>query len=224
MHLPLPSQIPVMTLANTVLLPQTVMPLYIFETRYRRMLADALAGDRVFAVANRLPQDSLSGETEECHAIATAGLIRMSSLNPDGTSTLILHGSTRVRIEEVIQSRPYCIARVSAQDGDYSPTNPSYVAYRATLMSLIEQLNAMIGEDTHHALTACQSITDAEELTHFAMQTYCPSAALNQRILEATDFRKRMEIAVHFFECQIATIRLKQSQADASSDPEPFEN
>ncbi|HTO02917.1 MAG TPA: LON peptidase substrate-binding domain-containing protein, partial [Opitutus sp.] len=47
----LPEELPVMTLPNVTFFPQAVMPLHIFEPRYRQMLRDVLAADRLFAVA-----------------------------------------------------------------------------------------------------------------------------------------------------------------------------
>jgi Lon protease-like protein len=47
----IPKQVPIMTLRSAVLFPQAIMPLFIFEPRYRQMLRDVLAKDRIFAVA-----------------------------------------------------------------------------------------------------------------------------------------------------------------------------
>ena len=49
----LPTDLPVMTLRNVALFPQALLPLHIFEPRYRLMLRDVLRSDRLFAVAGR---------------------------------------------------------------------------------------------------------------------------------------------------------------------------
>src|SRR6267378_1924673 len=51
----LPNEVPVMTLPNATLFPQALLPLYIFEPRYRRMLVDSLHSDRMFSVAMQRP-------------------------------------------------------------------------------------------------------------------------------------------------------------------------
>ena len=51
----LPREVPVMTLPNATLFPQALLPLYIFEPRYRHMLADALHSNRMFSVAMQKP-------------------------------------------------------------------------------------------------------------------------------------------------------------------------
>ena len=70
----LPNEVPVMTLPNATLFPQALLPLYIFEMRYRQMLADALHGNRLLAVAMRKPKSNRETPAE----IAGVGLIRVS--------------------------------------------------------------------------------------------------------------------------------------------------
>src|SRR6185503_18359482 len=97
-----------MTLPNATLFPQALLPLYIFEPRYRQMLSDALHNSRVFAVAMRRPGSS----RETPLPVAGVGLIRVSVRHKDGTSHLILQGLARVELEEVVQVKPYRVARV----------------------------------------------------------------------------------------------------------------
>lgn len=104
----LPSEVPVMTLPNATLFPQALLPLYIFEMRYRQMLADALHGNRMMAVAMRKP-----GATRETPVeIAGVGLIRVSVAHKDGTSHLILQGLTRVKLGKATKYRPYRIQQI----------------------------------------------------------------------------------------------------------------
>jgi Lon protease-like protein len=104
----LPTEVGVMTLPHTTLFPQAFLPLRIFEPRYRRMLDDALAGHRMFAVALRRPDRA----RETPVAIAGLGLIRAAVEQPDGTSNLILQGVARVRLTGVARYRPYRLCRI----------------------------------------------------------------------------------------------------------------
>src|SRR5256885_9189835 len=101
----LPSQVPVMTLPSATIFPQSLLPLYSFEPRYRKMLADTLKTERMFSVAMQKP-----GRSRETPCIvAGLGLIRVSVDHQDGTSHLILQGITRVELRETIQYKPYRI-------------------------------------------------------------------------------------------------------------------
>jgi Lon protease-like protein len=94
----LPSEVPVMTLPNATLFPQVMLPLFIFEPRYRTMLAEALAGERMFAIAMRRTRR----RTDALH-VGGLGLIRAAVTHPDGTSHLVLQGLGRVELGEVVQ-------------------------------------------------------------------------------------------------------------------------
>src|ERR1044071_4485512 len=104
----LPDQVPVMTLPSATLFPQALLPLYIFEPRYRQMLSDALNTNRMFSVAMQKP-----GRTRETPCtVAGLGLIRVSVGHNDGTSHLILQGLTRVQLDETVQYKPYRVQRI----------------------------------------------------------------------------------------------------------------
>src|SRR5512139_361812 len=104
----LPREAPVMTLPNATLFPQALLPLYIFEPRYRQMLADALHSNRMFSVAMQKP-----GSTRESpSAVAGLGLIRVSVGHRNGTSHLILQGLARVELEEAVRYKPYRVQRI----------------------------------------------------------------------------------------------------------------
>lgn len=105
----LPREVPVMTLPNATLFPQALLPLYIFEPRYRQMLADALHSHRMFSVAMQRPDRM----RETPLPVAGLGLIRVSVGHKDGTSHLILQGLTRVELEEPVRTKPYRIQRIN---------------------------------------------------------------------------------------------------------------
>ncbi len=100
---------PVMALSGVTLFPNALLPLYIFEPRYREMLTQVLAGDRIFAVGMVRPD---TGE-ESIFPVAGAGLVRACVEQPDGTSQLILQGLARVRFDDFAQTDPYLIGRTS---------------------------------------------------------------------------------------------------------------
>lgn len=104
----IPSEVPVMTLPHATLFPQTLLPLYIFEPRYRKMLADALETHRLFIVARQRP----GTRREIPEAVAGLGMIRVSVNHDDGTSHLLLQGVTRVRLKQAVRYKPYRVQRI----------------------------------------------------------------------------------------------------------------
>jgi Lon protease-like protein len=107
--IPLPPTLPVMALSGVTLFPNALLPLHIFEPRYRQMLEKVLTGDRIFAVGMVRPD---SGE-ESIFPVAGAGLVRACVGQPDGTSQLILQGLGRVRFDGFEQTEPYLVGRAA---------------------------------------------------------------------------------------------------------------
>lgn len=97
-----------MTLPNATLFPQALLPIYIFEPRYRQMLADALRTNRMFSVAMQRPGDS----REFPSPVAGLGLIRVSVDHRDGSSHLILQGIARVELEQTVRYKPYRVQKI----------------------------------------------------------------------------------------------------------------
>jgi ATP-dependent Lon protease len=127
----LPHEVPVMTLPNATLFPQALLPLYIFEMRYRQMLADALHGNRLLAVAMRKPNSTRETPAE----VAGVGLIRVSVAHKDSTSHLILQGLTRVKLGKVSKYRPYRIQQIEPL-----ATPPSNTTKTGALLGTVREL------------------------------------------------------------------------------------
>jgi len=83
-------------LRGVVLLPEAILPLHIFEPRYKQMTSDALADDRRIAMA--LPLTESDDEPQPIHQVVCAGVIHNEIRQCDGRYKLILKGEGRLRI------------------------------------------------------------------------------------------------------------------------------
>src|ERR1700757_3456025 len=114
----LPEEVPVMPLPGAVLFPHALLPLYIFEQRYRAMLDYALNHDRMFCVTLIKPSCPEWQEPEDFFHLATVGLIRACVGRDDGTSNLILQGLQRVRLTGFEQENPFPIATIERLESE----------------------------------------------------------------------------------------------------------
>ncbi|MFB3067911.1 MAG: LON peptidase substrate-binding domain-containing protein [Acidobacteriota bacterium] len=106
-------KIPIFPLPNVVFFPHTLLPLHIFEPRYKQMIADALQGDRQIGMALLHPGwERGSSEGEKIFSTGGLGLISEYKDLAEGKYDLLLSGRCRYRIIEFIQETPYRIARV----------------------------------------------------------------------------------------------------------------
>lgn len=223
----IPREVPVMTLPNATLFPQALLPLYIFEPRYRQMLVDALHSNRMFSVAMQRP-----GTSRESPApVAGLGLIRVSVGHRDGTSHLILQGLARVELEETVRYKPYRIQRIRALQTPPCD-NVKVDALVAKVRELLEErinlglpfpFPVMSPEKTEatptppsfspkEILNYLDSITDPEQAADLVSCAVLPGAAERQTILETVEVEARLRRLIQFL---IAEIRAKRKE-DAS--------
>jgi Lon protease-like protein len=120
-HIEIPSEAPVMVLPSTLLFPNSLMPLYIFEPRYREMLRWALEHDRAFCVALRKPGVDDAVKEDDFFHTAGLGMVRACVTAPDGTSHLMLQGIARVRFEGFTKKKPFRIAKLAVIPPELSP-------------------------------------------------------------------------------------------------------
>jgi Lon protease-like protein len=109
----LPPSIPLFPLPNVVLFPNVFLPLHIFESRYRQMVADALQGDRIIGMT--LLRPGYEATYEECppiYPIGCAGVITHSQPLGDGRYDIVLRGMQKFRVQSEDHSRPYRIGHV----------------------------------------------------------------------------------------------------------------
>jgi uncharacterized protein len=106
-------RIPLFPLPGVVLFPGTLLPLHIFEPRYRAMVADALAGERTIGMALLKQGWEEASGAPAIHPIGGAGEIVESDQLPDGRYNIVLEGRFRYRVlREEASATPYRTASV----------------------------------------------------------------------------------------------------------------
>jgi len=212
----LPESIPVMSLPNAVLFPQAVMPLYIFEPRYRQMLKDALAGDRMFSVALMRGEPQPGAPEPEPCAVACVGLVRAAVTLADGTSNVLLQGLRRVRLIAFLGGKPY--RRAVAEE--LASTHTSCTQTRllaAKIAELLDLRGAAKPSPAEVALKALTEVNDPEALADFSALLLLESFREKQEILETLDLRVRVRKLVRLFQREID--HWKQQRHSSPADP-----
>lgn len=113
------AELPVFPLPQVVLFPRALLPLHIFEPRYRKMLEDALGTHKAMAMA--LVVDAAQAPQPRIATVAGAGIIVEHQALADGRSNILLHGQERVRLEELPFIPPYRRARATILKEIHTP-------------------------------------------------------------------------------------------------------
>lgn len=206
-----PETVPVMTLPNTVFFPQALLPLHIFEPRYRRMLRDVLASNRLLAIA-RL--DSAAGDPaagfEPLHQIASVGIIRACQKGENDTSNLLLQGICRVQIKDIVREQPYRLIAVQ-------PIATTAGTHQAELEGLRLEVMRLLNLRRRHGLSVpkgmtqfLESIDDIDTFADIAVFNLCEDSAVKQRLLETLETRRRLQLFAATLKAEIGDQRLRR--------------
>jgi len=107
------SAVPLFPLPNVVLFPRAVLPLHIFEERYKQMTADALAGDRLIAMALLRPGWEKNYYAKPAiEPVVCVGKILPHERLPDGKYNFLLQGQLRAKIIQEHGDLPYRVAQL----------------------------------------------------------------------------------------------------------------
>ena len=211
----IPKALPVMTLRGVVLFPKAMMPLRIFEERYRQMLDDVLNTTRIFGIVCER-EDVAEDEVHLEHpfGVATAGLIRVSKKHDDGTSFVLLQGINRVKVKGIVQEMPYRIIEaeeIKSIHNDYSQDT------RKEIEEALEQNKLLGGEVTDEMLEFLNPLDDDDAFVDLAAFTLCRHTLRKQAMLEVEDLSKRASMLLtdlHRENDRLATIKLMMKKSD----------
>ncbi|MFO1458762.1 MAG: LON peptidase substrate-binding domain-containing protein [Verrucomicrobiota bacterium] len=219
-----PDSAGVMILDGCPLFPRSLVPLFIFEPRYRSLLESALSGDRMMCLAMRQP-----GSPDRPNPLAGLGLIRTSVKNPNGTSNLLLEGLTRVRLGRAVQTRPFRIHRIEAIPSAV-PEGPDTEALVQRVLELVEirlrrgtefplgTLLLLAGATRpsspvriEDCLAALRSMNDPGALADVVATLLISNFIMRQVVLHAVDVSERLRHVIEFLSSETSEAREESS-------------
>jgi len=193
----LPEQIPVMPLPGALLFPHALLPLYIFEPRYRDMLKHALSHHRMFSVALLKPQRTQWQSPDDFFHIAGVGLIRACVDRGDGTSNLILQGLERVRFTGFEQETPFPIATIDPLESE-SLSSVETEALAAKVLELYSKLKGDGRQLSAKVDRYLSDLGDPEMLADLVASTFVTDALRRQRVLEELSVNQRLRLLIQY--------------------------
>lgn len=202
-----PEQLPLFPL-DLVLVPGLVLPLHIFEPRYRQLLRDVLATpDQEFGVVARTGLLDRDGESRWFNVGTTARISEVDVL-PDGRSDITTVGHRRFAVADVVSSEPYVLASVIWLDEDTEHANSDertrMLALRAT--ALFSRYRGLLSDAEHD--DGIDDLPDDPHLLSFVL-TAAPvlPVSLRQQLLECSTTSERLASACSILATEIDVLR-----------------
>lgn len=193
---------PIFPLAGALLFPRGQLPLHIFEPRYRTMVRDALASDRLIAMVQPKEAGSATDDRERPPVFEIGCIGRISTCEEldDGRFNIVLEGLSRFRIaREASVGTPY--RQVDADRGGFED-DPEAVLGLAQRAEVEREARAYADSLGYMVDWEAVSRLDDENLVNGICQIAPLDVASKQALLEARDLAGRADLLVQFMQFQ----------------------
>jgi ATP-dependent Lon protease len=193
--LSIPSELPVLPLRDTVLFPNSFMPLAVARESSVHLIDDAIANGKLIAVFTQRDAAVEEPAQADLFTVGTATHIHKMFKLPDGSLRLIVQGLARLTLDEVIATTPYLRAKVSAAtEGTNDADRLEIDALARNIKTNFQQvvsLSPLLSDDLQ---TLAVNITEPGRLADFIASSLSTiSTAVKQEVLETLDIRARMD-------------------------------
>lgn len=201
--------VPIFPLPNVVLFPKTLLPLHIFEQRYRTMTREALAGERkIVMVLLREGWETSYHQNPAVHEIACLGQIEDFKELEDGKYNIVLAGINRVRLLREVQHSPYRLAEVEQLTDSAADENSFEIVRRRNhLAGLFSRFTELATKGKFRSRDLVPQL-NFEALVNMVASTLNFPVEEKQVLLEMDDVSNRCDILIPVVQRQLEALIL----------------
>ncbi len=221
-NIELPEVVPVLSLRNTVLFPGVVLPISITRPRSIQLIRDVYRTDKVVVTVAQKDPDIENPKYEDLHNVGTCGQVIKLLEMPDGSTTAIIQGRKRIKLEAFVSEDPYFMAKIKpAPEIKPDPASKEFETIIGSLKDLsvkIIKLNPNIAPD---AAFAIKNIENSYYLINFICSNTDIKIQDKQNLLEVDNMRDRGYMLLEFLIQEVQILELKSElQMKIKSDIE----
>ncbi len=193
--LAVPSELPILPLRDTVLFPNSFMPLAVAREASVRLIDDAMSGGKLIGVFTQRDASVEEPTISDLFTVGTASHVHKMFKLPDGSLRLIVQGLSRLTLDEITASRPYLRGRVSpapeSLDEGQRLEIDALLRNIKTSFQQVVSLSPLLSDDLQ---TLAANITEPGRLSDFIASSLTTiTTTVKQEVLEKLDVRERMD-------------------------------
>ena len=206
---PIPDELPLLPLRNTVLFPGVVLPITVGRDKSIKAVNDAYKADKligVIAQKDSTVEEPTVSDLEEIGTIAKiAKLIKM----PDGGTTIIIQGKKRFKVEEITSEDPYFKAKIKPLDEEVLKDDNDFEAMVGSIKDLASQIISISPNLPSEAAIILKNIENPSFLIHFVSSNLNSDIKDKQRLLVINNIKARAELLMNLMQTELQYTELK---------------
>ena len=186
--------LPIFPLPDLTFFPHTMLPLHVFEARYRAMITDCLARDRRLAVVGLKPgyEAGYDGKPP-VHQITGVGRIVQWERLATGRFNVLLRGEGRVRIDRELPTDTLYRMVAATPLGETGATSPGVPALAGRVKARCRQILSAVGRSGADLQATVEALEQPGELCDQVASALVPTPTTRQALLEDLDVERRLE-------------------------------
>jgi ATP-dependent Lon protease len=191
-ELDLPATLPVLTLKETVVFPQSTAPLAIGQERSVRLVDEVVAGDRVLALVTAKDAAIETPGWDDIYGLGTVAMVHRMLKVPDGTLRILVQGLERIRLVEPLSTEPYLVGRFETVP-DVNDESPEVEALTRNVQGLFARIVGLAPYLPQELQLAVANIDDPSALGYLVATSLSSiSSQERQELLETVDVEQRL--------------------------------
>ncbi|MFZ2899092.1 MAG: endopeptidase La [Saprospiraceae bacterium] len=201
--------LPLLALKNTVLFPGIVIPITVGRDKSIKSINKAYEKDRIIAVVSQRDSKVENPEQDDLFQVGTIARIIKLIRMPDGTTTAILQGRKRFRIQRVLKEDPYMEAIVSIL-GYEEPSNK--LEFEALIASIIDKSRQIIELSPNipsEAIVMLRNISSHSFLLNFIASNLGMKVTQKQHVLEINNLNEKAKVIYKQMDSELQLLELK---------------
>jgi uncharacterized protein len=186
--------LPIFPLPDLTFFPRTILPLHIFEARYRAMVTDCLARDRRLAVVGLKPgyEATYEGRPPVYEVTGVGRIVRWERL-PTGRYNLLLRGEQRARIDRELPADTLYRMVAATPLEETGSDGPAVGALTTRIKARCAQILTTVGRSGADLQRTLDTLSDPAELADQVASALVPTQTTRQALLEELHVERRLE-------------------------------
>ena len=186
-----PTVVPILPLKDTVVFPDTVVPLAVGQPRSIRLIDDVLRGDRLVGLVLSLDSEKEAPGPDDVRHIGVLASIQKMLKTPDGTLRIIAQGLRRIKVDRFVSEQPYLVAEV-VDLPDITEESTEVAALQRNLVAVYTKIIELVPYLPDELEMAAANIDDPAALGYFIASTMRLKTEEKQELLEEIEVSKRL--------------------------------